>query len=979
MKRGFTIIVNIIIITFIICFIVEHTSNKREDSNDHELQVFQNTAETAGQIIANYLEDEQHLCDIWASYINHYALDEGKPMTIEEAVDFTRRASISDKVDAHIIFYDDKSFAGLSRCESLKEAGNYSVSYKNYSLFSDFCEENLNNEIRQTKAFANPQNGVLSMAFLNTLTLCEKDSSKIRKALLMRIIPISELSRKLVYLKGEYEDVDLAIIDNVGNYMVHGSLLKNSNLFEYFKSYNNTNYMSQKEFEEKVIGETGLVELTDSKGRGCVVAHTPVTLDKDWFLINAIPKSSLILDVVDWVLLGGTIGALAALLIFNMAAMMLFNRRLAITAQEAKKANAAKSNFLSMMSHDIRTPMNAITGFNEMIGRESHDPNILRYSEAIRMAENTLLGLINDILDFSKLEAGKLDIVPVEYDLVNTLNDLVNMIRIRTDEKKLKLNVNISPDIPRRLYGDELRIKQCILNILSNAVKYTDEGSVTFNVTYESLSVEEKEILLKVSIADTGSGIKEEDIHKLFIAFKRLEESKNRNIEGTGLGISITQSLLTMMDSNLEVFSEYGKGSEFSFAVRQGVMSNEKVGDYQEAYLLETELKKGYRQSFISPSSRILVVDDTPLNISVFISLLKDTRMNIDTASSGAKALEKCTKNAYDMIFLDHMMPDMDGIETLYRMKEIKNSPNKDTPVICLTANAVSGMREMFLAEGFTDYLAKPIDYERLEVMLLKYLPHEKVVVEYIANDSSSDVNECINLPKGIEKVTGLDAKEGISHCESAESYLDTLKLYEETVKENSAEIRVMCKDLLLDDLTIRLHSLKSTSSIIGAKEISQLAKELERSGKDGTLAIRIGDVEKLLEMYELLGKELAKFFEPPKILLVDDDPIYLKMLRGWLSDKYQITAVKSGKQALLFLEKNKADLILLDYEMKDMNGSKVLEHLRENPATENIPVVFLTGEDDEETIHKLMKQNPRGYLLKSMDKETILQEIGKI
>ena len=285
----------------------------------------------------------------------------------------------------------------------------------------------------------------------------------------------------------------------------------------------------------------------------------------------------------------------------------------------------------------------------------------------------------------------------------------------------------------------------------------------------------------------------------------------------------------------------------------------------------------------------------------------------------------------------------------------------------------------MFLAEGFTDYLAKPIDYERLEVMLLKYLPHEKVVVEYIANDSSSDVNECINLPKGIEKVTGLDAKEGISHCESAESYLDTLKLYEEAVKENSAEIRVMCKDLLLDDLTIILHSLKSTSSIIGAKEISQLAKELERSGKDGTLAIRIGDVEKLLEMYELLGKELAKFFEPPKILLVDDDPIYLKMLRGWLSDKYQITAVKSGKQALLFLEKNKADLILLDYEMKDMNGSKVLEHLRENPATENIPVVFLTGADDEETIHKLMKQKPRGYLLKSMDKETILQEIGKI
>ncbi len=971
MKRGFTIIVNVIIIAFIMWFIVEHTTQKREESNNHELQVFQNTAETAGQIIANYLEDEQHLCDIWASYINHYASAEGNPMTIQEAIDYTRRASISDIVSAHIIYYDDNSFSGISSSESLKGKDDYTVSYKSYSLFSDFSEEKLDNEIKQTAAFANPQNGVLSMAFLNTLTLRGEKPGETRKALLMRIIPVSEISRKLVYLKGEYEDVDLAIIDSAGNYMFHGSQLKNSSLFEYFKSYNNTNYLSQREFEEQITGDTGLLEMYDSKGRICVVAHTPVTADKDWFLINLIPKSSLITDVVDWVLHGVTVGALTALLIFNMTAMMLFNRRLAIIAKEAEKANAAKSNFLSMMSHDIRTPMNAITGFNEMISRESHDSNILRYSEAIRMADNTLLSLINDILDFSKLEAGKLDILPAEYDLVTILNDLVNMIRVRIDEKELNLDINIDRNIPRKLYGDELRIKQCVLNLLSNAVKYTQEGTVTFSVTFEPCVDSENEILLKVSVADTGSGIKQEDIDKLFIAFKRLEESKNRNIEGTGLGLSITQSLLTMMGSTLNVFSEYGKGSVFSFAVRQQVMGDEKVGDYQEAFRIATESKAGYRQSFTAVNARILVVDDTPLNISVFTSLLKETKMNIDAASSGAHALTMCTENKYDVIFLDHMMPEMDGIETLHNLKLLDGSKNDSTPVICLTANAISGMREMFLTEGFTDYLAKPIDYVRLEQMLLKYLPKEKVR----ACDSEKPGDEK-HLPKKIVNIAGLDAYEGLKHCGDTENYIDTLKLYAEAVMENSAAISELWQDKSFDELTIKLHSLKSTSNVIGASEIGAIAAQLEQAGKDGVLAERGEDLEKLLSMYTSLGKALETNFEPAKVLLVDDDPLYLKMLIGWLKEKYQITAVKSGNLALTFLDGHKVDLVLLDYEMKDMNGSEVLKMLRENSSTEDIPVIFLTGTSDEKTIQAVMEQLPTGYLSKTMDKDSIIQKI---
>ena len=517
----------------------KYTSQKREESNNHELLLFQNTAETAGQIIANYLADEQHLCDIWASYINRYSSVEGHPMTIEEAIEFTRRASISDQVEAHIVFYDDGSFTGLSSTPSIKGSTDYSVSYKGYSLFSNFSERDLDNEVRQTAAFANSQNGVLSTAFLNTVTLKGENPGEERKALLMRIIPISEISRKLVYLKGEYEDVDLAIIDHDGNYMIHGSKLKNSNLFEYFKSYNNTDFTSQREFEAQVTGETGLMEITDSKGQKCVVAHTPVTSDKDWFLINIIPKASLIPNVVDWVLLGGTIGALVALLLFNMAAMMLFNRRLAVTAEEAEKANAAKSNFLSMMSHDIRTPMNAITGFNEMISRESHDPEILKYSEGIRMADKTLLSLINDILDFSKLEAGKLDIIPVEYDLVSVLNDLVNMIQVRSEEKNLALKINIDSDIPRSLYGDELRIKQCVINLLSNAVKYTPEGG---EILAEAVS-EGKHAVIRVSNT-VEKPMTKEQCAQLFNRFYRADESRNKDRKGGfGIGLAIAAAI----------------------------------------------------------------------------------------------------------------------------------------------------------------------------------------------------------------------------------------------------------------------------------------------------------------------------------------------------------------------------------------------------------------------------------------------------
>lgn len=391
--------------------------------------------------------------------------------------------------------------------------------------------------------------------------------------------------------------------------------------------------------------------------------------------------------------------------------------------EQAQTANRVKSDFLANMSHEIRTPINAILGMNEMILREEKDEAIYEYASSVHTAANTLLTLVNDVLDFSKIESGKMEIIPTEYELGSLINDSYNMIAESLEKRGLAIEVQCDESLPRILKGDEVRIRQIFTNLLSNAVKYTEQGRV--KITVKGIA-NENEFRLILQVEDTGIGIRPEDIDKLFHKFERLDVIKNHNIQGTGLGLSITGQLVELMHGEIRVESTYGAGSCFTVSLPQQIVDNSPLGRIGEYH---STVKTRYHESFHAPATEILVVDDVEMNLILVRNLLKQTQIQIDTALSGEQCLKMCSRKHYDVIFMDHMMPGMDGIETLARMKKMLDSPNKNTPVIMLTANALTGMREEYLRQGFQDYISKPIQGGRLESLLLKYLPGDKVRV----------------------------------------------------------------------------------------------------------------------------------------------------------------------------------------------------------------------------------------------------------
>jgi len=385
--------------------------------------------------------------------------------------------------------------------------------------------------------------------------------------------------------------------------------------------------------------------------------------------------------------------------------------------EHVKKADKAKTEFLANMSHEIRTPINAVLGLDELILRESKEKDTLEYAGNIQSSGQSLLSLINDILDFSKIESGKMEIKSDSYEINSVLIDVYNLIITRANEKNLTVKCDINPDLPSKLFGDEIRIRQIITNLLTNAVKYTKEGCITLKADYKKVT--EKNILLEISVKDTGIGISSENIEKMFDSFQRVDDKANRTIEGTGLGLAITKQLVTLMDGNIFVKSEVNKGSNFTVSIPQIIIDETGIGEFKTGI---TRTIGTFKAGFEAPDAKILIVDDVSLNLKVMTGLLKKTKVHIDTALSGEECIELCNKTKYDVIFLDHMMPNMDGIETFRKMKSIPDFLNSKTPVIMLTANAILGAKEEYLEIGFSDYLSKPVKYAELETMLKNYL-----------------------------------------------------------------------------------------------------------------------------------------------------------------------------------------------------------------------------------------------------------------
>ena len=531
----------------------------------------------------------------------------------------------------------------------------------------------------------------------------------------------------------------------------------------------------------------------------------------------------------------------------------------------AKAASKAKSEFVSNMSHEIRTPINAVLGLNEMILRESKDDEITRYSRDIENAGKSLLSIVNDILDFSKIEAGKLEIIPTNYDLSSSINDLVNMISKRAEDKHLTLNTNIDHNIPHLLYGDDMRIKQCCLNLLTNAIKYTNEGSVTFSIT--SKKVDYSHVQITVHVVDTGIGIKDKDIPKLFTAFQRIEEERNKTIEGTGLGLNIVQSLLTLMDSRLEVVSMYGEGSDFYFSVLQGVIDWEPIGDFKETYKKVVENTASYHELFTAPKAKILVVDDTELNLTVVKGLLKQTKIQVDTVISGYDALEALKKEHYDIVFLDHRMPGMDGIQTFENMLRLEENKSKGVPVIALTANAISGAKEMYLSKGFSDYMTKPIEGKNLEAMILKYLPEDlvenveiKMEDEIMTLDENGEIeaNKAKAEKEKFAVLKGINVDDALKYTGGADILEATLQEFYKNIDKNSDRIQEFLVEEDWRNYTILVHALKSSARLIGADKLSDDAKYLEKCGDDENVSEIIKKTPPLLELYRSYKENLA-------------------------------------------------------------------------------------------------------------------------
>ncbi len=560
------------------------------------------------------------------------------------------------------------------------------------------------------------------------------------------------------------------------------------------------------------------------------------------------------------ILLLALLAAVAGLIVWRILTGTVIRRQYVEIRQardEAERANSAKSRFLANMSHEIRTPINTIMGMDEMILREdatdvpkAYFQSVVNYAIDIRNASESLLGLINDLLDMSKIESGKMNLVEQEYDTQDLFRSIVSMIRVRSNEKDLAFTVDIDGTMPTRLYGDAGKIKQILLNLLTNAVKYTPAGGFSFTACVTAVS--EETCSLKFAVKDSGIGVKPEDMDKLFTAYERLDEVKNSGIQGTGLGLDISRRFAELMNGRLWCESVYGEGSEFFLTLDQRIVDDRAIGKFVEHD--DSEQRGPYVPQFVAPDAEVLVVDDNPMNLTGIKGLLKSTKMFITTAASGEEALEKIRYGTFHVVLLDHMMPGMDGVETMARIREM----DPDLPVYALTANATAGGDEFYRSRGFNGYLAKPIDSRTLERAIMKHLP-EEIMMKPSETDA---VQEETDLPEDLQwvkEIPEISVPDGIKCAGGVSSYIFSLNLFYDTIEDGADVIERARRDDDIRLYTVKVHALKSSARIIGAAGLSKMAEELEAAGNREDMAFIDGHHEALLTEYRAYRERLKR------------------------------------------------------------------------------------------------------------------------
>ena len=601
----------------------------------------------------------------------------------------------------------------------------------------------------------------------------------------------------------------------------------------------------------------------DSSGK--VVGIVAVDFSVEWFegQLSAQTRSTVISYAV---ILMFSLFVAACLSMLIVRPFVRMQGQLLEEKVRAESANRAKSDFLANMSHEIRTPINAVLGMNEMILREERkaqtlkdgNPHVMEealsniglYAADVKKAGHNLLAIVGDILDFSKIESGQLGIVESPYQLSSLVNDLSNMMMFKAQDKGLDFSIDVEMSLPDELCGDEVRIRQILTNLLNNAIKYTEYGSVRLSLRGEKQG--EDGLLLTASVSDTGIGIKAEDKEKLFTRFQRLDMERNSTLEGTGLGLVITHRLLEMMGGSIDVESVYGKGSVFTVTFPQKIISEAPIGDIRERFMTNMSENGSYKESFHAPKARILIVDDTRINLSVVVNLLKNTKMQIDTSTDGADAVNMARKYAYDLIFMDQRMPEMDGTEAFHKIRETENGASKDAPVVCLTADAVIGAKERYLSEGFTDYLTKPVDSAALENMLIKYLPADKV--ERVSVEAAAEVPE--EKPADDEyaelRRIGVEVDTGLKYCQNDNEFYHTLLTeYAQGKAEKIENLRKSLESSDWKNYAIHVHSLKSTSKMIGAMLLSDMAAKLEAAANAGDEDTILAGHDPMMDRYD--------------------------------------------------------------------------------------------------------------------------------